>query len=115
VDVDQLDSIHANVYKSGNLLIKIDVQGFEKSVLSGAKNLISDATLIIVETSFRVLYEGQALFAEIYQMLVEAGFVYIGSQDQLYSPLDGSILQQDAIFLNSRKRLPAPLTASPGV
>ena len=82
------------------LLIKIDVQGFERMVILGGIQTIKKAEVLIVEVSFQELYENQEPFDTIYTLLRGLGFTFIGNYDQLLSPKDGSILQADAIFLN---------------
>jgi hypothetical protein len=82
------------------LLIKIDVQGFERMVILGGIQTIKKAEVLIVEVSFQELYENQVPFDTIYSLLTGLGFTFIGNYDQLLSPKDGSILQADAIFLN---------------
>jgi len=52
-----------------------------------------------MEVSFRELYEGQALFDQIYETLKSKGFSYRGNLYQLLNPLDGSLLQADALFV----------------
>ncbi|MFN8465859.1 MAG: FkbM family methyltransferase [Caldilineaceae bacterium] len=46
-------------------MVKIDVQGFEDKVLLGGELTIRHASMLIIETSFQVLYEGQALFGDV--------------------------------------------------
>ena len=81
------------------LLVKIDVQGLEDAVIRGATDTLKHATIVIVETSFQPLYEGQPLFSDVYHILKEHGFTYSGSWGQWKNPQDGTILQQDAIFI----------------
>jgi FkbM family methyltransferase len=85
------------------VLIKIDVQGYEKFVLDGGLNTINQADVIIIETSFVELYANQALFDEIYQLLKDLGFVYSGSIEQLVTPDNKEIVQQDALFVRKYK------------
>jgi len=82
-----------------NILLKVDVQGYEHKVIDGSRNILNMVKVIIIETSFHELYEGQPLFAEIYELLNRLGFVYSGSWGELKSPLDGAPLQQDSIFI----------------
>ena len=49
--------------------------------------------------SFRPLYEGQALFPEVFSFLSAQGFTFAGLLDQLPSPIDDTLLQADAIFV----------------
>ena len=99
VPVKRLDDVAGDLTLSDHLLVKIDVQGYEDRVIAGGRNTISRADILIVETSFQSLYEGQALFANIFDALREIGFRYHGSLDQIRDPRDGRILQADSIFL----------------
>jgi FkbM family methyltransferase len=99
VKVCRLDDVAMDVTAEVEILIKIDVQGYEDKVLLGGEDLIARARLLIIEVSFKKLYEGQPLFDHIYQHLRRKGFKYMGNFDQLLSPADGSVLQADAIFL----------------
>ncbi len=86
-----------------NLLVKIDVQAFEDRVIAGGPNTIQRTTLLIVETSFERLYEGQALFDTIYDIMKKMGFGYHGNFEQLCNPVDGSVLQTDGILVKARE------------
>ncbi|MDQ3918833.1 MAG: FkbM family methyltransferase, partial [Acidobacteriota bacterium] len=79
VEVRRLDDVLPDPELRDNLLIKIDVQGYETRVVAGAQRLLSRADLLIVETSFRVLYEGQSLFDDLYDLLRPKGFRYAGN------------------------------------
>ena len=81
------------------LLLKIDVQGYEKYVLDGGKTVVQQADVVIIETSFYQLYKGQPLFDDIYQYLIKLGFQYAGNVEQLIAPTDKKILQADALFI----------------
>ncbi|HVT90296.1 MAG TPA: FkbM family methyltransferase [Tepidisphaeraceae bacterium] len=100
VQVDTLDSIAARLKIEDNLLVKMDVQGFETRVIKGGRSTILRAKLVIVETSFQRIYQDQPLFGDVYQLLVnELGLRYCGSIDRQPSPVDGFPLQEDSIFL----------------
>lgn len=96
VDVKKLDSINLNL--TPPVLLKIDVQGYEKAVLCGALNLLKQVDTILVEVSYIELYKNQPLFDDIYHILIENNFIYAGNYDQIYSPKSGRILQGDGIF-----------------
>ena len=59
------------------------------------------AKVLIVEMSFKKLYEGQPLFDRIYDTLTRIGFAYHGNFQQLLNRVDGSVLQADGIFINA--------------
>jgi FkbM family methyltransferase len=82
------------------LMVKLDVQGYEKAVIEGGRETIRRARLVVAEVSFYELYEGQPLFAEIHQLLTELGFRYRGSIEQHYSRKSDQILFADAAFEN---------------
>lgn len=103
IRVRRLDEISQDLDCSENILIKIDVQGFEDKVILGGKELLSKAKILIVETSFEILYETQPLFDAIYDMLKQMQFSYKGNLDQLQSPIDGRVLQSDSIFVRESK------------
>lgn len=97
--IRKLDDLKAEIVLAKPLLIKIDVQGFEKEVIKGGLETIKQADIIIIETSFEELYKGQPLFDEIYTTLRDLGFVFKGNFEQLTNPMDGKILQADSIFI----------------
>src|SRR5260370_6604804 len=52
VEIRRLDSLAPPLPLEDNILVKIDVQGYEHKVILGGADLIGRATLIILETSF---------------------------------------------------------------
>jgi FkbM family methyltransferase len=101
VEVTLLDNIFQQLEIETPFLIKVDVQGFEDKVIEGGKKTFSQAKVVIIEMSFEVLYEGQKLFDEMYQIMRNFGFEYRGSLQQLLNPDDGRVLQEDAIFMRN--------------
>ena len=99
VQVRTLDSLMLEIKFQKNILLKIDVQGYELEVLKGAVRWLEEINVIIVETSFRELYQGQPHFDEIYKLLSEKKFRYHGNFDQINSTINGEALVSDAIFL----------------
>lgn len=104
VPIRRLDDVGAklNLSDQNRMLVKIDVQGYEKNVLAGGAQVIKQARMIVVETSIRSLYEGDSSFRELYYTLSDYGFDYHGSLEQLIDPKTGAVLQQDAIFVNTQ-------------
>lgn len=99
IQIRRLDGIAQELPCPTNILVKLDVQGYEDKVIQGSMELISKTRILIVEVSFRSLYQRQPLFDSIYTLLKLAGFSYAGNLDQVTDPRDGSILQADAIFI----------------
>lgn len=99
IEINTLDDILNDIELEDDILLKIDVQGYEDKVIRGAEKILDRVKVVIVETSFRELYEGQVLFTDIYEILSKRGFVYSGSLEELKSPSDGIPLQQDSLFV----------------
>jgi FkbM family methyltransferase len=99
VPTHRLDDILTGVEMAADVLVKLDVQGFEDRVLQGATGVLAKSRVVITEVSFEPLYNDQASFDDIYCRLRQAGFAFHGTWAQLFHPADGRILQADAIFL----------------
>jgi FkbM family methyltransferase len=98
--IDTLDNVAESLELERNILVKMDVQGFEDKVIAGGVKVLKRTKIVIIETSFREIYKSQPLFSDIYQTLVgELGFSYAGSWSQQKSPIDGSPFQEDSIFI----------------
>ncbi|MFC2029075.1 FkbM family methyltransferase [Chloroflexota bacterium] len=102
VPVTTLDDQLKEINLDPPVFLKIDVQGYEGSVLKGAGETLEKVDFIEIEVSYQPLYSGQLLFDGIYRILKGNGFHFAGSIDSMLSPLDGSILQSDALFIRSR-------------
>jgi FkbM family methyltransferase len=98
VTVERLDTVLAGMAMESPILLKLDVQGFEREVLLGAVQTLRQADVVLTELSVECLYENQPLFGDIYAMLVAEGFQYCGNWEQLHCPEDGRVLQMDGIF-----------------
>lgn len=79
------------------ILIKLDVQGFEDRVIRGGVEIFKKAKACILEVCLDRLYEGQADFKELINMLYDLGFKYAGNLDQCYAD-DGHVIYIDAVF-----------------
>ena len=99
VEIKCLDDFGQNLHIVDPLMIKIDVQGYEDKVIEGGKNIISRAKLVIIESSFEELYEGQPLFDDIYLQMRELGFRYNGDNHQVKSQQDRRVLQENSVYL----------------
>lgn len=103
VEVRRLDDVANSLNLTDNILIKVDVQGFEGPVIRGGEKTVRRSKIVIVETSFEPLYRGQLLFDGIYSMVTALGFVLSGAEEPLRDPKDGRILQCDSIFVRKRQ------------
>lgn len=97
----RLDDVLANEEMPANILMKIDVQGYEDKVLSGALETIKKVSAVVIEFSYQALYEGQWLFDETYAFFSARGFRFVGIIDQVLSAKTGIPLYGDAVFVKA--------------
>ena len=64
IEVRRLDDFitEENIGFETEILIKLDVQGYELEVMKGGGNVFSLARLLIVETNFTEMYERSSSF-----------------------------------------------------
>jgi FkbM family methyltransferase len=98
VPVNRLDDICV-LLPADRVLLKIDVQGFERPVLEGAQRILGRCHAVIVEMSLIPLYEGQTLAWELWDLLGKAGFEAWSFEPGFRSPQSGRMLQMDGLFI----------------
>ncbi len=97
VPVSTLDKEFKGKNLARPLLLKLDVQGYEKSVLEGGGKFLESVDYILIELPFVQLYENQLSFTEINGYLNSVGFV-------LQQPMDfnlgqgSQIIEMDALY-----------------
>jgi FkbM family methyltransferase len=74
VAVATLDAMSQELGHLGCSVLKLDVQGFEREVLLGAGNVLKNIDFLIIEMSFRPMYEGEVLFEKMDDFLKDCGF-----------------------------------------
>jgi FkbM family methyltransferase len=79
-------------------ILKIDTQGFELEVLSGAKSLLGKAEIIILETSLYQFIRGMPVTFDCIKFMEENGYVLYDITEYLRRPLDGALGQVDLAF-----------------
>lgn len=101
----QIEPLSARVTPSelqAPALLKIDVQGYELSVLQGCEPLLPLFSHIYVECSFVELYAGQPLATEVIDFLRTHQFDLIGTYNVQYDA-HGRAIQSDLLFARSTK------------
>jgi FkbM family methyltransferase len=100
ITVKTLDGVLTAADIRQNLLIKVDVQGYEDKVIKGGTEIFSMAKVAIIETTYKSLFKNQKLFEDIYDLMVSLGFKYRGNYKELrYSNQTGEVLFGDSIFI----------------
>lgn len=103
ITLKKLDDVIDGGTLSKNILLKIDVQGYEEMVIAGGTETLKNIAIVFIEFSYQPLYEGQWLFDETYKYFTSIGFNFVGVADQINSGTTGIPLYGDAIFI--RKEL----------
>lgn len=96
VRVASLDELHDVWGAAREALLKLDVQGFELSVLKGARQALKNCSFVYAECSEIPLYTGQALFPEVVSFLGEEGFKPIRRSNEQW--VNGKLIQADHLF-----------------
>lgn len=99
VQMVSLDSLLADIDRIS--LLKIDVQGYERAVLAGAKQALAKTTWVLLEANFVHQYEGDALLPELVLTMEEAGFELTNMSTPLVA--QGQALFADALFRQSAR------------
>jgi len=100
VPVRTLDSCLSDYISNADILaIKIDVQGLEFAVLSGANQILSQTKVLQVELSLAPLYRGQSDWREVIDHIVGAGFQLHAIFEGFVDNNTGATLQIDALFV----------------
>ncbi len=100
VRVMPLDRILPELASQGQqILLKLDVQGYERAVLDGAKSSLSKIKAIQVELSLVPLYDGGPLFYEMVGFLQDQGYTLIAVEPGFSDERTGQMLQVDGIFV----------------
>jgi FkbM family methyltransferase len=78
-------------------LLKLDLQGAERFVLTGGEGVLGRVRVIYTEIFFERLYEGAWLFPEMNEFLAGRGFKLCGLSNIVHAT-DGDLLQANATF-----------------
>jgi FkbM family methyltransferase len=99
VTICRLDTVFDKYCKNEHkILLKVDTQGYEMSVLLGAEASLAKIRALELEMSFIPLYEGQALFHDIYLWLLQKGFQMVDIEPMFIHPDTGEVFQVDGMF-----------------
>jgi FkbM family methyltransferase len=105
VAVCTVDALYQAAGSAVPVLIKADVQGFELEVLKGATQCLASTQLLVLEVSYRRMYEGSALAHEIIAYVGERGFRIFDICSYLQRPADRELVQSDIVFVHESSPL----------
>jgi FkbM family methyltransferase len=80
-------------------LLKVDVQGYEKPVLSGAKQTLAKTKFILIELNFMTQYDGGSWLGDVHEILTrDFGFFLANATAPLV--LNGRASMCDGLYVN---------------
>ena len=103
VKLIMLDSVFSDyVTANDEVLVKIDVQGYEERVLLGAIDCIKKVRAVKLECSIVSLYEGDKTYEFYFDWLKKLGFTLFDLEKGHAHPITGRLLQFDAVFVREK-------------
>jgi FkbM family methyltransferase len=100
VDVRPLSDLLADMkVDAARIFLKIDTQGYEDAVLTGALAVMDRIAGIKLEQSAIELYQGQKLYHDMDRRIREMGFDLWDIVPGFRHPANGRLLQFDGIYL----------------
>ncbi len=101
LDMITLNEIARNEKIQGNILLKLDVQGFELEVLKGATEILDKIEVVCMEMSFLNYIKDAPLADEVIITMKELGFVIYDITGFMRKSTDNALMQSDFIFIKS--------------
>lgn len=105
VPVVALDEVIETRGLEGPYLLKLDTHGFELPILEGAKNLLSNASLVIIETYNFKLTTDSLRYFEMCAYMDRLGFSPVENVDFMLRAKDGAFWQMDSFFIPSNSKV----------
>jgi FkbM family methyltransferase len=99
VEITTLDKFLLSNPISGELVLKMDVQGFELELLKGAVRSLPQIRVIRLEASFIQLYQNAPRFSEICCFLEGYGFRFFRIIGEIYGKSASIPVQADVLFI----------------
>jgi FkbM family methyltransferase len=99
VRLTTIDAAATEHYPTGDrLFLKLDVQGYERKVLSGAHGTIPRVIGVRVELSVFQCYKGEPSMFEMFSYLRELGFRLCAIEESWSNPQTREVYQLDGVF-----------------
>jgi FkbM family methyltransferase len=84
---------------ASDIVMKLDVQGYEANVLRGGIEVLKQTRVVIAETTFAPLYKGQTSLGELCAILEPLGFRYREAFGLVRDSVSDEPLWQDSVFV----------------
>jgi len=97
-----LDELWAERELEGPALLKIDAQGAELAIMSGARRVLDATEYLLLEVVFFDVFEGGPELHDVFAFLKERGFVPYDLYELHHRPLDGALSQVNVAFVKEQ-------------
>ena len=104
VDTIALDDLIETHHVSGDVLLKIDVQGAELDVIDGAVNLLAQCDVILLEVHLLQSIKDVPEFHTVVDHMHQLGFVIYDIVEGFNRPIDGALCTKDVVFVKQHGR-----------
>lgn len=99
IRIRRLDSLMPELLRAGDRpFLKIDAQGYERAIISGAGSRLREFAGIQLELSLIPLYAGETLLAPMVLHMEALGFVLMSIEPGFCDTRTGQLLQADCAF-----------------
>jgi len=99
VRLARLDTLAGDwLHGASSVFLKIDTQGYESQVITGAEKIMNKINGLQIELSMLPLYRGQLLFCDMIRRVEALGFSLHAILPGFSDPASGRLLQADGVF-----------------
>jgi FkbM family methyltransferase len=98
VNITTLDQFWNDHGVGGNVLLKIDTQGYERSILLGARKVLPFINGLQLELSLESLYSDQPLIEDVLPLVRQAGFTPYSLWKGFAVDSTGATMEVDGLF-----------------
>jgi len=99
ISVATLDGLFDNIRQGAvNILLKMDVQGFEMEVLKGAEHSLASIETIQLELALTPTYQNQMHLHEMCGLLYQKGYTMVSIEPGSHNRLTGRQFEVDGLF-----------------
>lgn len=101
VPAARLDDLVARHGLPGPFVVKVDVEGAELEVLGGARDVLEESQLVLLEVSFFEFVPGAAQVGDVVCAMRDLGWVAYDVYNGHLRPLDGALAMVDMAFVRA--------------
>jgi FkbM family methyltransferase len=99
IPVRRVDTLVREFRLNGPFLLKIDAQGYELDVVTGAEGILPAVDVLIMEVTFFNFNRRQPLVDEVLKFMLARGYFPYDLFGGYNRPLDGALAQVDVAFV----------------